>query len=56
MVVEVKKVVQIYRSHKESFDTNDLEKVTREIQNLGGNVKVTSRITDDGEELIFEVG
>lgn len=55
-MIEVVKMVKIYRDWKDCLQQSDIEKANEEIAKLGGNVKI--RILEqnaDGETIGFEV-
>jgi len=56
-MVEVTKLVKMYRGYKNFFDKEEITKANEEIRKLGGNVLIRQMSDDsgDGETLGFEV-
>ena len=56
MSFEIKKTYTIYRSLKNSFDEDDLQKLSSSLSDdLGREIMIMSHSDDDGETLVFVI-
>ena len=56
MSFQTKKTYIIYRSLKDSFDKDDLQKLSRSLSDdLGREIIIMNQSDDDGETLVFVI-